>query len=158
MKRGSTIFLRCVLFLIAIVALMGLIWFPQTEGRAVGLDLVSIYSDPLIIYTYIGSIPFFIALYYAYTLLGYVDSNKIFSHAAVRAVRNIKYSAIAVVGFLVAAIFYIRVMVQGDDASGPTMLGFVTTFTAIVIAVVAAISQRLLSHAVDIQSENDLTV
>jgi len=63
MKRGSTVFLKVVLLLIGIGALAGLIWFPQTEGRATNLDLISIYKDPFIIYIFIASTHF---------LLGYI--------------------------------------------------------------------------------------
>ena len=77
MKKGSTLFLKVVILLIAISVLAGLIWFPQTEGRATNLDLISIYTDPFIIYGFIASIPFFVALYQAIKLLGYVDKNKV---------------------------------------------------------------------------------
>ena len=79
MKRGSTLFLKLIILLIAIVVLTWMIVFPRLEGRATNLDLISIYKDPLIIYAYIGSIPFFVALYQAFKLLGYVDANNIFS-------------------------------------------------------------------------------
>jgi hypothetical protein len=77
MKKLSTLFLKFVLSLIAIGALIWLIWFPQLEGRAANLDLISIYKDPLIIYAYIGSIPFFVALYQAFNLLGYIDGSEL---------------------------------------------------------------------------------
>ena len=63
MKNGSTLFLKVVILLIAIGVLAGLIRFPQTEGRAANLDLISIYTDPFIIYIYIASTSF---------LLGYI--------------------------------------------------------------------------------------
>src|SRR3712207_4328936 len=88
-KSGSTLFLKLVILLIAIGVLAGMIRFPQTEGRATNLDLISIYTDPLIIYGYIASIPFFVALYQAFKLLGYVDNNSVFSQLAVKAVRKI---------------------------------------------------------------------
>src|SRR5215203_1191381 len=99
MKKGSTLFLKVVILLIAIGALAGMIRFPQTEGRAANLDLISIYSDPFIIYMYIASIPFFVALFQAIKLLGFVERNKIFSQVSVKAVRNIKYCAIALAAF-----------------------------------------------------------
>jgi len=158
MKKGSTLFLKFVICLIAIVALLWLIWFPQTEGRAANLDLVSIYKDPLIIYGFIASIPFFVALYHGFKLLGYVDQNKVFSQSAVKAVRNIKYCALTLGGFIILGILYIRLFAHGDDPAGPTAVGIFTTFAAIVIATAAAIFERLLQNAVDIKSENDLTV
>src|SRR3970040_393153 len=69
-KQSSKLFLKVVILLIAIGTLIWMIWFPQLEGRATNLDLISIYKDPLIIYGYIASIPFFVALYYAFKFLG----------------------------------------------------------------------------------------
>lgn len=158
MKKGSTLFLKFVICLIAIGALIWLIWFPQLEGRAANLDLISIYKDPLIIYTFIGSIPFFVGLYQGFKLLGYIDSNQVFSQASVNAVENIKYCAIAFSGFIVLGIVYIRLFVRGDDPAGVTGLAIVTIFASIVMATIAAVFQRLLQNALDIKSENDLTV
>lgn len=157
-RRGSTLFLKVVIFLIAIIALAAMIRFPQIEGRAANLDLFHIYADPFIVYGYIASIPFFIALYQALKLLGYVDNNQIFSQSAVKAVRNIKYCAITISGFIVLGVVYIRLFIHGDDPAGPTALGIITTFAAIVIAAAVAVFERLLQNAVDIKSENDLTV
>jgi hypothetical protein len=158
MKKGSTLFLKFVICLIAIGALIWLIWFPQLEGRAADLDLLSIYMDPLIIYAYIGSIPFFAALYQAFKLLGHMDGNKVFSQLSVNAVRNIKTCAFTFSGFIVLGLLYIRLFVKGEDPAGVTALGMVITFASIVIATAAAIFQRLLQNAVDLKSENDLTV
>jgi len=158
MKKGSTLFLKFVICLIAIGALIWLIWFPQLEGRAANLDLISIYKDPLIIYGFIASIPFFVALYHGIKLLSYVDQNKVFSESAVKAVRNIKYCAITLSGFIVLGILYVGLFAHGEDAAGPTAVGIFTTFASIVIATAAAVFERLLQNAVDIQSENDLTV
>ena len=135
-----------------------MIRFPQTEGRATNLDLISIYKDPLIIYAYIASIPFFVALYQAFKLLGYIDGNKVFSQSSVNAVKNIKYCAIIVSVSIVLGILYIRLSVVDDDPAGITALGICTTFASIVVATAAAVFQKLLQNAVDIKSENDLTV
>ena len=158
MKRGSTLFLKLIILLIAIVVLTWMIVFPRLEGRATNLDLISIYTDPFIIYGYVSAIPFFVALFQAFKLLGYVEKNTIFSETAIRSVRIIKYCALAIIVFLVLAIFYIRVMAQGDDPAGPTMMGLVVSFTSVVIATAAGVFQKLLQNAVDIKSENDLTV
>src|SRR5687767_1728672 len=85
MKQRSTIFLQVVIVLIGILALAIMIRFPLTEGRAANLDLFSIYSDPFILYAYAASIPFFIALYKAFKLLGYIGQNKAFSLNSARA-------------------------------------------------------------------------
>ena len=158
LKRGSTLFLKVVILLIAIGVLAGMIRFPQTEGRATNLDLISIYTDPLIIYGYIASIPFFVGLYHAFKLLNFIDANKAFSQGAVNTLKHMKFASLSLIGFIALAEFYIRFFAHGDDPAGPTALGMLASFTAIVIATAAAVFQKLLQNAVDIKSENDLTV
>ena len=72
MKRSSTIFLQVVIVLIGIGALALLLWEPHIEGRNAHATLFEIYfKDPFLAYAYIASIPFFVALYQAFKLLGY---------------------------------------------------------------------------------------
>lgn len=158
MKKGSTVFLRFVVCLLAIGVLTALLWFPQTEGRAANLDLISIYTDPLIIYSYIASIPFFIGLYQAFTLLNLIDANKAFSQSAVNTLKYMKFASISLIGFILVALLYIRFLIQGEDPAGPTMLGICMILAFAVIGTAAAIFQKLFQNAVDIKSENDLTV
>ncbi len=157
-KSGSTLFLIVVLCLIAIGALIWLILFPQTEGRAAHLDLISIYADPFIIYGYIASIPFFFGLYQAFKLLNFIDASKAFSQGAVNTLRNMKFASLSLIGFIALGEFYIRFFAHGDDPAGPTALGIIAVFAIAVIATAAAVFQKLLQNAVDMKSENDLTV
>src|SRR3990167_562326 len=158
LKRSSTFFLKLVLCFIAIIVLAGLIWFPQTEGRAANLDLINIYTDPFIIYIYIGSIPFFIGLYQAFKLLNFIDGSNAFSQGAVNTLRNMKFASLSLIGFIALAEVYIRFFAHGDDPAGPTALGILASFAVAVIATAAAVFQKLLQNAVDLKSENDLTV
>jgi hypothetical protein len=158
LEQGSTLFLKVVLLLIAIGALAGMIWFPQTEGRAANLDLISIYTDPFIIYGYIASIPFFIGLYQAFKLLNFIDSNKAFSQGAVNTLKNMKFASLSLIGFIALAELYLRFFVHGDDPAGPMALGIFASFAVAVIATAAAVFQKLLQNAVDMKSEIDLTV
>jgi hypothetical protein len=158
MKRWSTIFLKVIILIIAIAVLTGMIWFPQTEGRAVNLDLISIYKDPFIIYIYFASIPFFIGLYQAFKLLNLIESNKAFSQDAVITLKIMKLASLSLIGFIILALIFIRFFANGDDPAGPTMLGVCVSLGFGVIATAAGIFQKLLQNAVDIKSENDLTV
>ena len=163
MKKSSTIFLQVVIVLIGIVALAIMIRFPLTEGRAVNLDLFSIYADPFIVYGYLASIAFFVALYQAFKLLGYIGQNKVFSLSSVKALRTIKYCAIILSFLIVIAAIYIRISfsvksVTDDDPAGFMAVSIVTTFISIVIATVAAVFEKTLQSAIDMKSENDLTV
>ncbi len=159
MKRISIVFLQAVIVLIGMVALVILIRFPLTEGRATNLDLFSIYSDPFILYGYATSIAFFIALYKAVKFLGYIGRNKVFSSNSVKALTSIKYCAIALSILIVTAGLYILIAHhQDDDPAGFLAICIVTTLASIVVATAAAIFEKLLQNAVDMKSENDLTV
>ena len=159
MKRISTVFLQAVIVLIGIVALAILLWFPLTEGRAANLDLFSIYFDPFILYGYAASIAFFVALYKAFKLLGYIGQNKVFSSNSVKTLKSIKYCAIVLSILIVTAGVYIRIFHnKNDDPAGFITLCIVTTFVSSVVATAAAIFEKLLQNAIDLKSENDLTI
>jgi hypothetical protein len=159
MKRVSIIFLQAVIVLIGTVALAILIRFPLTEGRAANLDLLSIYFDPFILYGYAASIAFFVALYNAFKLLGNIGQNKVFSSNSVMTLKNIKYCAIVLSILIVAAGLYIRIAYnKEDDPAGFLAICIVTTFVSIVVATAAAIFEKLLQNAIDMKSENDLTI
>jgi hypothetical protein len=158
MKRGSTIFLQVVIVLIGIGVLAFLLWEPHLEGRNVNATLFEIYfKDPFLAYAYIGSIPFFVALYQAFKLLGYIRRNEIFSQRSVRALRTIKYCALAIIGFVAVSVIF---MISGDrdDRPAGVFMRILITFPSIVIGTAAAVFERILQNAVDIKSENDLTV
>lgn len=160
MNQSSTVFLKFVLVLIAAIVLAFLLWFPTVEGRNVNADLFTIYfKDPFLAYVYLSSVPFFGALYQAFKLLGYIEKNKAFTQISVNALRNINYCATAIVCFVGALMPYMFFFTPRDeDNPGVVLIGFVIIFAAFVIATAAAVFQRLLQNAVDIKSENDLTV
>lgn len=158
MKRVSTLFLKVVLAILATAVLAGLISFPPSEGAAAHKDLISIYANPFILFIYVGSIPFFVGIYQAFKLLNLIDANKAFSQAAVNTLKNMKIASISLIGFIALALVFIRFFANGDDPAGPSMLGFVVCFAVAVIATAAAVFQKLFQNAVDMKSENDLTV
>ncbi len=156
--RGSTLFLKAVIVFVAIGSLIALIWFPQTEGRATNLNLVDIYTDPFILYVYAVSIAYFVALYQAFKLLRYTEQDRAFSQPAVNALRTIKYCALILIVAIIAAMAYIRIGSGDDDPAGALVIGAFVTLAFVVIAAGAAVLERLLQNAVDLKTENDLTV
>ncbi|SRR6266511_2471565 len=158
MKRGSTIFLQVVIALLGVGVFALLLWEPQVEGRNVNATLFEIYfKDPFLAYAYIGSIPFFVALYQAFKLLGYIRRNEIFSQRSVRALRTIKYCALAIIGFVAVSVIFM-IFGDRDDRPAGVFMRILITFPSIVVATAAAVFERILQNAVDIKSENDLTV
>ena len=159
MKKSSTIFLQIVIVLIGIGALAFMLWEPHIEGRNAHATLFQIYfNDPFLAWAYTASIAFFVALYQAFKLLGHIGRNEVFSQGSVKALRTIKYCAKIIVGFVVAAEAYLFIARPGDDIAGGVFMGLLIIFVSGVIAIAAAVFEKLLQKAVDIKSENDLTV
>ena len=154
MNRGSTMFLRAVIFLIGIGVLALCVF---VLPRIIGSIDVGGY-DPILIGMYVPAIPFFTALWQALALLGYIDANTAFSPLSVKALKNIKYCALAISGLYAAGMPYIFYVADKDDAPGVVLIGLIIVFASLVIAVFAAVLQSLLQSAIAIKSENELTV
>lgn len=157
-RRSSTAFLQAVIVLVGLGALALMLWEPHLEGRNKHATPFEIYfKDPFLAYAYVASIPFFTALYQAFKVLGYAGRNEVISPAAVKALRTIKYCAVAIIGFVAGAEVFI-LMHESDDRAGGVAIGILITVGSIIVATAAATFERVLQNAVDLKSENDLTV
>ncbi|MDP4549609.1 DUF2975 domain-containing protein [Alkalihalobacillus macyae] len=159
MKR-ETFFLKVVVILLAMPVLaMCIFLLPWVISDASVSDWEYAYLVyPVSISMYASTIPFFIALYQAYQLLSYIDKNEAFSELSVRALRKIKFCAIAIGVLYVMTMPFFYLIGEKDDAPGVILIGLVLAFTPMVIAVFAAVLQKLFKNAIAIKSENDLTV
>ncbi len=160
MKKSLIIFLQIVVVVIGLCAITFMLWEPHLEGRNVNANLYQIYfKDPFLLCAYIASTPFFVVLYQSFILLRYIGDNKVFSPNSVKALRTIKYCAILLATFIIIGLAYLFIAVRAkDDIAGGVAMGTAMTFASLVIATAAAVFERLLQNAVDIKSENDLTV
>ncbi|CAM3981437.1 DUF2975 domain-containing protein [Bacillus luti] len=160
MKQGSTLFLKTVVILIGIPVLaMCIFLVPKIGNFAAELyPDIAFIKYLVFINLYATAIPFYYALYQAFKLLSYIDKNNAFSELSVSALKNIKYCAmtISVLYVLGMPLFYL--IAERDDAPGFIIIGMIMILASMVIAVFAAVLQRLLQDAIDIKSENDLTV
>ena len=91
-------------------------------------------------------------------LLGYIRRNEVFSSRAISALRTMKYCASAIVVFTAAPLAYLCIVRPGDDIAGGVAIGLFIIFVSAVVAANAAMHERIWQKAMDIQSENDLTV
>jgi hypothetical protein len=154
MKQISTFFLKGAVILIGLVTLAVCIFgLPQIIGS---FSLGG--YDPILLGIYITVIPFFIALFQALKLLNYVDKNRAFSEATIKALNVIKYCAIVIGAMYAAGMPYIFQVADKDDAPGVVLIGLVITGASFVVATFMAVLQKLLQNAIDIKRENDLTV
>jgi DNA-binding Xre family transcriptional regulator len=163
MKRGSTLFLKLAVILMGIPVLaLCLFLLPQitneaNEAAERGSDLAFVVYGILMV-MYVSAIPFYFALYQSFNLLSYIDKNQAFSELSVRALKKIKNCAIIISGLYVVALPFVYIMAEVDDAPGLIIIGMIPIFASVVIAVFAAVLQRLLKEAIDIKEENDLIV
>lgn len=160
LKEVSTLFLKIAVILIGIPVLAMCI-FAVPEIASFSVELVP--GIPYIkyfvfVYFYVTAIPFYFALYQTFKLLSYIDKNEAFSELSVEALKNIKKCAITISGLYVVGMPLLIVLADRDDAPGIIVIGLVIIFASMVIAVFAAVLQKLLKEAIDLKSENDLTV
>jgi len=160
MERGTTLFLKVTIILIGIPVLAICIFLvPEIANFAAELYPDHSYLKYLVfIDLYATAIPFYFALYQAFLLLGYIDKNKAFSELSVRVLKNIKYCAITISSLYVLGMPLFYLIAEKDDAPGIIVIGMAIIFSSLVIAVFAAVLQKLLKEAIAIKSENDLTV
>jgi MFS superfamily sulfate permease-like transporter len=159
MKQGTTLFLKILestLILKIAVILIGIpvlalciFWVP---------GFANYLPYPILIGVYASAIAFFCALYQALKLLSYIDKNEAFSELSVNALKNIKYCAITISIIYAVIAPFVFPIADADDAPGLVAFPLLIVFASAAIAVFAAVLQKLLKEAIDIKSENDLTV
>lgn len=160
MKNVSTLFLKIAVFLMGIPVLALLIFLVPEIGK-VAAELLPNFAPIkylVAIVLYASAIPYYFALYQAFNLLLLIDKNNAFSQISVNALRKIKQCAVIISALhvLVLPLFYL--FAEIDDAPGVIFVGLIVPFASMVIAVFAAVLQKLLQEAIDIKSENDLII
>ena len=154
MRQGSTVFLKLVIYVIGLAVLAVGISLLVT---ALGSEDAGVFL-PLVLGMYVAAIPFYYALSQALKLLHYIDRREAFSELSVKALKNIKYCAMVIGALYAAGMPYLMYVAELDDAPGLTALGLLIVFASIVIATFAAVLQKLLHDAIEIKTENELTV
>lgn len=161
LKKGSTlllkvtlIFMGLIVLLIAAFALPGFIngaraEFPYAPNAAIGIVIV----------LYIVILPYLFVLWQSWQILVLIDQNKGFSLFSVAAFRKIKLaSLIGGVLLLIGFVPLLFPIADEEDAPGLLIYGFLFACIPIVVSVFAAVLEKLFQNAVDMKSENDLTI
>ena len=159
-KRGSTHFLRAVIFImgLGVLALCIFALPAMWKGGSEEFPMASRALFLIMIGMYATAVPFFIALWETLKLLRYIDQNTAFSDLSVKALRNIKQCAVIIAGVYIGGVPLLLPIAQADDAPGLMVIGMAIACAPLVIAVFAAVLERLLQNAIDIKAEADLTV
>jgi hypothetical protein len=159
LREVTTLFLKIAVFIIGLPVL-ALCIFLVPHIAKFAAELYPSFAPMkylVFIVMYGAAVPFYFALYQAFNLLRYIDENTAFSELSVKALKNIKFCAITISGLYVLGLPLFRfIAMKVDPPIG--LIGLIIILASLVVAVFAAILQRLLQEAINIKSENDLTV
>lgn len=169
MHMRATLFMRAAVLIIGFVVLLfAAMLFPSIAKNAALVANMASYSiSPLFSSVNIaflmglyGSVaPFFIALYQAMRLLSYIDKKSAFSDISVKALKRIYYCAIAIFALYMLGIMpFVYCAAEIEDAPGLLLIGFAVGLAPFIVALFAAILERLLKEAIAMKAENDLTI
>jgi len=160
MKKLSTIVLRIALIGIALgvaaicFILLPLLWNEIPQSYPV--YTFAVYT--VFIALFAAAIPFFIGVYKAWRLLSFIDKGEAFSSASAKIVRAIAWCAAAISGIYIISLPFFYIWADNDDAPGLVLIGMMLASVPFIVAVFAALLQRLIREAADLKSENELTV
>ncbi|MET3574450.1 DUF2975 domain-containing protein [Bhargavaea ullalensis] len=159
MKR-ETLFLKAAVIVLALPVLAVCIFaLPQ-----LAIDIPDYRTDVayavtgLLVVLYATALIFFAALWQAFRLLSRIDQRDAFSEGSVHSLKRIKRFAVLIGLFYAAGLYPIFVLAQVDDAPGLVVIGMGMVFASFTMAVFAAVLEKLVRNAIDIKTENDLTV
>lgn len=158
MMKAYSIFLQGAVVLLGLGVLALMLWVPPHEGRNVGATLFEVYfKDPFLAYGYIGSIPFFTALYQAFRVLGDIGRNEMLSPRTVKSLRIIRYCSLATAGIVAGAVVYIRLTAGvDDDPAGFVMPGVFAVFVSMLFAAAAGMLEKTISGALERKAGGEL--
>ncbi|MCC3359501.1 DUF2975 domain-containing protein [Bacillus sp. REN16] len=157
-ERGGTLFLKAAIFFMGIVVLaLFMFWLPWVANDFAVKNVEYAYLKyPLLIGIEITLIPYLYALYHGFKLLINIDRNNAFSQKSVKSLSFIKYCAAIISAWYVIGFFF--VISQDAGNPGVLLLALIIIFACLIVSVFAAVLQKLLKNAIEIQEENDLTV
>jgi hypothetical protein len=141
MKRASLVGLQGIIVMVGIATFALMLWEPHLEGRNADATLFEIYfRDPFLAYVYASSILFFMALYEAFTFLGYIRKGELFSLYSQSALRRIRRYIMTLILLVLGAEAYIFLFQRGkEDIAGGVAIGLFMMLILSVIAILTSV-------------------
>ena len=153
---GLVILIPCILFLPHVVEILksALEEMSSQEGSLFAVMYFLVY-----IAIYFALIPFLMAIYQTLKLLGYIDVKETFSEKTIKALKTIKNCAIAILSIYIIGVMPIicYFAIYNGMPSG-IIIWAALSLIPMAIAVFASMLGNLIKEAIDIKSENDLTI
>lgn len=157
-KRGSTTFLKVIIFLAAMIVLALCIRLPGIAVRDAQVHPETAYFlIPFLVCAYGFCSAFSVALYQSYKLITNIEKNNAFSALSLRSLEIIKRCAFTVIFLILSGIVTLKVLsnVTGDDPAGLISLCLMGILaTSIIIAIVDTL-QKPIKSILELKSEND---
>lgn len=160
MIKSSTLFLRIVIIVIGLIIgaicvfALPLLWVSVDKNfSTISYALYAVLSA-----LYLATIPFYTGLVQAFRLLGHIDKGRAFSRHSVRALSVISSCAGIITGIFILSMPFFYIWAEQDDAPGLVIIAMVLIMAPMTVSVFAAVMKRLFAQAVELKSENDLTV
>lgn len=158
MKKINIMFLKSAVIIIGSIILI-LFIFVLPRIAAYIADIYPEYAYlkyPVLIGVYATGVPLYIALYKAFMLLNLIEDGNAFSDKSVIILKGIKTCAVSEV--VMYGLLFIYLLTQNAVQPSVAIILFAIIFTAFTVSVFAAVMQELLKTAIEIKTENDLTV
>lgn len=156
-KRGSTTFLKVIIFLAGIAVLALCIWLPVMAIRDAKVHPDTAYFlIPFLVCAYGFCITFFVVLYQAFKLLAYIERDNAFSELSLKSLQVIKKCTFVVIFLIVLGIVNLKVIakVTGDDPAGPISLSLMGILATSIITAMLDVLQKPLKNILE-KPKND---
>jgi hypothetical protein len=143
MKGYSTIFLKVAVIMGSPILTLFVFLLPWVVSGLAEVIPVPPYLQYLGFMGLYGAVtPFLFALHQTINFIKYLNKNETFSELSLKALKNIKYSAITISSLYVIAMPLLYLMADADDAPGILLFGLIVFATSIVSAVFAHVFKK----------------
>lgn len=146
MKKISATIFQFITILIGIGSFCFLILEPQIEGRNVHATLFEIYfKDSFLMCVYLASILFFMALYNAFRIFGYIKKDNNTLQLIIESLNTIKHCLLTLIILIMLAETYLFIFMRNkDDIAGGVFMGFLMIFIFSITIIVSRSYQKFL--------------
>lgn len=159
MKKETWVLKIAVIFIMLPVLAIIVFGFPAIIRDAAESSMqMAIVLYGILAALLLSIFPFAAALFQSFKLLNYIDHNEAFSDKSVDALRKIKRYAFSIAAVHVLSFPLYFIVGEVDDAPGVILIGLMFVSAPAVIAVFAAVLEKLLENALDIKRDNELTI
>lgn len=146
MKKNIVAGLRWLIGLFGGFVAIFLLWEPHVEGRNAHATFAQIYfQDAFLLYVYVCSIPFFIALVQVQNILKYIEQNQEQVPAVTKSIQIMKRCVLFVVGSVVASGWFM-IDAEREDRPQGVFLRAAVIFSSIVAMVAIRGYERMRSR------------